>query len=127
MNTLRVVVVTAIAMSSVSCGIRPYKAAGTNGGAAWVSPGYFLEGYRDVQIGDGVYIVEYLVSGGYTDPIPTSMEYAMRRAGELCPNGFTQTFAEIGMEDARIEEFRCTARGCLGHPMVSGIVTCNKP
>lgn len=121
---LYIIAIGLIAVATAGCGVRPYKAAGTKGDNKIVSPGYFLEGYRDAKVGEGEYRVEYLVSGGYTDPIPTSMQYALRRAGELCPAGFTHTFKKINMPDAWFEEFRCRANGCLYQPMVSGVVKC---
>ena len=94
-------------------------------------PGGATPGYLDEEIATGVYIVEVRQIGGYQfiataeNTEHTYISHWKRRAGELCPSGYTGDPTWIRPMDAQISQYRCVARYCQNYPMVSGRVTCN--
>ena len=96
-------------------------------------PGGATPGYADKEISRGVYVVEVRQIGGYQfianaeNTEHTYVSHWKRRAGELCPDGYTGEPIWIKPMDAQIYQFRCEARFCQNYPMVSGSVTCKVP
>jgi hypothetical protein len=93
-------------------------------------PGGATPGYLDQEISPGVYIVEVRKIGGYQFiATPDNAEHTFitfwkRRAGELCPNGYSGEPRWIRPMEAQIDQYRCDANFCQNYPMVTGTVTC---
>lgn len=118
-----ILLITSIVGCTGMFGLQEYKASDLG-----ASGTYWLEGYLDEQLFEGVYMVEYFGDPGYAkiDHVQL-MGYAKRRASELCPNGFTDELKIIEMRNAYFEPFQCFIMMCAKSEIVaSGKVTCNK-
>jgi hypothetical protein len=81
-------------------------------------------GYLDKEIAPGVHVVEVTQIGGYVHNMDVLKAHWLRRANELCPNGYTGGYEVILPYQAKLEELRCDRRFCQDYPMVSGIIRC---
>jgi hypothetical protein len=117
MITIRNACLVAFAFILFGCAAEPYKQAdlGWYGGAT---------GYREKEIGEGVYVLEYSQIGGYNYNLYRNIEYWERRASELCPSGHEGTYEIIPPIDSRLKEFQCPQRYCQQYPLVSGVIRC---
>jgi hypothetical protein len=80
------------------------------------------DGYLDKEIAPGVYVIEVTQIGGYIHDMDVLKQHWLRRAHELCPQGYTGTSEVIPPAQARLPELRCDLVYCQRYPMVSGIV-----
>ncbi len=77
-------------------------------------------GYRDTDLGDGVYIVEY--QGNGTTSAATVDKYWEQRANELCEKGFVVLKGDEGANDGAA----WTGSGMpIAHPWKKGKIQCN--
>lgn len=81
-----------------------------------------LNGYLDKEIAPGVFIVEVTQIGGYVHDMEVLKAHWLRRANELCPNGYTGSFEVILPCQAKLKELRRNRKGLQQYPMVSGII-----
>lgn len=77
--------------------MRPFRVLICIGFISGCSTGYqshtWSGGYKDTNLGDGFYAVEYLGNG--TNSPEIVRQYWHQRAGELCPTGYVvQSFTE---------------------------------
>ncbi|UZD57269.1 hypothetical protein OLL83_003035 [Shewanella algae] len=77
-------------------------------------------GYKDKEISDGHYYVEYLGNG--TTSKETVNEYWARRASELCPNGYTELSANTGKNNSFAMG---TAGVTFDHPWKKAEIKCD--
>ena len=77
-------------------------------------------GYKDKEISDGHYYVEYLGNGTTSKEIVN--EYWARRASELCPNGYTELSANTGKNNSFAMG---TAGVTFDHPWKKAEIKCD--
>jgi hypothetical protein len=83
-------------------------------------------GYLDKEIEPGVHIVEVTQIGGYVHDMDVLKANWVRRAREVCPNGYSGTYEVILPHQAKLQELRCDRVYCQQYPMVSGIIRCKR-
>lgn len=81
-------------------------------------------GYLEKEIKLGVFVLEYAQIGGYNFNLELNKKYWVKRAYELCPNGYDGEYKIIHPMDAKIKEFECPQRFCSKYPLVSGVIEC---
>lgn len=115
---IRVVMMSVI--MGILCGCAPleYKQAdlGIYGGR---------QGYLDKEIAPNTYVLEVASIGGYNHNIALLRQHWLKRATELCPNGYEGNVETIHPAYAKIEEFVCSQNFCSDYPLVSGVIKCN--
>ena len=77
-------------------------------------------GYKDKELGENHYYVEYLGNG--TTSTDTVNKYWDARAKELCPNGYTEITSELGKNNS----FAMGAAGVtFDHPWKKAEIKCS--
>jgi hypothetical protein len=76
-------------------------------------------GYKDKDLGDGKYLVEYYGNG--TTSEETVEEYWSQRASELCPSGFETLDTENGANDGG---FLVGGAVSIAHPWKKSVIHC---
>lgn len=82
-------------------------------------------GYKDRDLGDGLYAVDY-VGNGTTPPELVSL-YWEQRASELCPRGYNVQSRETGTRSVETASVVGTAVIPISssHPWITGTIRCN--
>lgn len=82
-------------------------------------------GYLDKEISPGVYVLEVTQIGGYVHDMEVLKKHWLRRADELCPNGYSGNFEVILPCQAKLGKLRNNLNFAQKYPMVSGIIRAN--
>jgi len=88
--------------------------------ATGYQPHTWSGGYKDKQIGEDHYYVEYFGNG--TTSAETVNLYWDRRAKELCPNGYTEVISKEGKNNSVAVG---TAGVSFDHPWKKAEIECN--
>lgn len=117
----RTIVLAVLAVLLTSCTAVPRYHRFENGH----EPFYHNGGFADEEIRPGVYIVEAYGMGMYSNPSNDLIAVTLRRAKELCPQGYRDDTRIIPSHQAHFELFRCNLRFCYQAPLAQSVVTCD--